>query len=106
LTGSERDINVVVSARKQDVTMTHEEMLKLEKGALVVVEKTGKVYRCDYVSPPKGDWKGNTHFIQQRDGKDYGPVRFLKAENIRRDSQEDDGSSPADLSAWQRPVQG
>lgn len=43
----------------------------------VVVTKTGKIYRAV-------KYLGRCDFIQIRDGRCYGPVRSLKAENIER----------------------
>lgn len=67
--------------------MTYEETMTLNKGDLVQ-HKAGRTYRV-YAS------HGITHdgqmvrlsepdFIQQRNGKDYGPVRRLKPESIRK----------------------
>lgn len=88
--------------------MTREEMFALNVGDMVVIKASGKVYRCDgvrlpyspernaeieadmaaqkaakgYYSGPCPGFQGNVWFFQQRNGKDYGPVRMLKPENI------------------------
>lgn len=81
--------------------MTHNEMMTLKKGDLVTVTKSGKTYRCDGpFRKTEGYREDGAFFYQQRNGKDYGPIRPLKAESIER--AEDDGSHPVDMSVQQQ----
>lgn len=65
--------------------MTYEQMMSLSKDDKVITIKSRKPYRVTAVCRAGEGWKHDgVLFVQQRDGRDYGPERFLKAENIER----------------------
>jgi hypothetical protein len=83
--------------------VTKSEAASLQIGDIVIVIRSGKIYRVDH--PAYSD--GSIQSTQLRDGKPYGPIRYLKPAAVQRLSTADDRhpASRALTAALQPPAQ-
>lgn len=66
--------------------MIKSEAITLQRGDLVTVRRSGKTYRVNNVRPNDEEFEA----VQQRNGKPYGPIRFLQFAAVDRLSIADD----------------
>lgn len=66
--------------------MIKSEAITLQRGDLVTVRRSGKTYRVNNVRPNDEELEA----VQLRDGKTYGPIRFLQFAAVDRLSTADD----------------